>query len=610
MSENRQNIIQEENLLLSHLVFNIKKDITELFKVKITKKEDKLINRLFEALNEGDTCLALNENESLKKKICPVLKNTEEIGEYFNNPTDKPFCIVEDNNKRFLYLHRQLSETVAINQKLSQLSLYNEQTIINVNPAFLKKAFTDLPGKINELHIQQKLACLLSLYSPFTVISGGPGTGKTSVVATLLRILIESDYCGASEIKLCAPTGKAARRLSESITEYYEEIKQTGIIDSLDKTRTIHRLLSYSRNRQSFSKNAENPLSGKVLIVDEVSMIDLSLLKSLFEAVPSGMRVIMLGDPGQLPPVDKGDTLSDIVPEQGMVNYSEGFVNFLKKYKDHLDSSVIKTLPVTEDKTEKSKVHTDSAVVLTQSHRSHGQLYQAAVQIKDATEKTVLKKVLAHFKSIKDINDKTFEDGVYFLETDEADKKVEAAYRFIEIYQKKQKFEKKELHEKYSIFENCKILTFLKKGPDGSEEHNRHITAGFKAKNPENLTEPVMVRINDYRLDIFNGDTGIIDSNKLAYFRRSDLSFQEFPAGSIKSLEKAYAITVHKSQGSEYDHVLIILPDDDNRMLNNQILFTALTRAKKSAVICGSAKAFETAVQNKTRRETGIGLRF
>lgn len=598
----------DEARLLNRLVLSIKKDIQSLYEIKLKKNEEKLINRLFTALHGGDTCLAVTEDDSLNRKICATLQAAELSDFFTEKPGDQPFYTVEYEKMRYLYLHRQLSETVAINRKLAELSRFNEQSIIQVEPSIVEKVFSDLPGSIRQLHDKQKLACLLPLYSPFTVISGGPGTGKTSVVATLLRLILDSGYCKASEIRLCAPTGKAARRLSESITGYFDDIGRTELIDALGATATIHRLLQYSKSKQTFRRNSKNPLSGRILIVDEVSMIDLSLLKSLLEAVPYGMRVIMLGDPAQLPPVDKGDTLSDIVPEAGAVNYSKEFIQFTEKYRDQIPAAVIDNLPSSEAGA--GQLHTDSAVVLTESHRSSGSLQQAALSILNFSEETGLENLLNSFSQVDNIDENVFNDGVFFLNTGNTEEKKETAEVFLRLYTGRENFSEKSPEEQYRIFENCKILTFLKRGPEGSEELNRQISVFFRQIYGGKLTEPVMARVNDYRLDLFNGDTGIVDSDNIARFESADGSFNDFPAESISSLEKAYAITVHKSQGSEYEHVLIILPDNENRMLNRQILFTALTRAKKSAVICGSQQALENAVLNKSRRETGIGLRF
>lgn len=372
----------------------------------------------------------------------------------------------------------------------------------------------------------------LALRSKITVITGGPGVGKTTILNGLLSIFRRNSY----KVLLAAPTGRAAKRMNESTHM---------------EAKTIHRLLEYSDG--SFKKNASDKLKGDVLILDECSMINLSLMYSLLSAIPDRMKLIMVGDVDQLPSIGCGTILKDII-DSGVVPVAR----LTKIFRQGKESRIItNAYAINQGKMPNLK------------NDSKGDFYFFRVYDKGMLQKQVVRLV------------------------------TEA------------------IPQKFGINkEDIQVLTPMRKAEDtiGSISLNQTLQERINP-NGEYVSTPlyklrvgdrVMQTKNNYDLEAYNGDIGIINSIdkdegivKVKFFGNSYSTIYE--KGDIEQLELAYATTIHKSQGSEYPAVVIIVDRSHYIMLQKQLLYTAVTRAKKLCVIIGTEDAVRLAVTTKPK---------
>ena len=366
---------------------------------------------------------------------------------------------------------------------------------------------------------QQREAVALSATEGVLVLTGGPGTGKT---VTTRAIIGEAEKMGR-RLLLAAPTGRAAKRMTEV----------TG-----REACTIHRLLGYRNDH--FEHDADNPLRGDILIVDESSMVDVPLMASLLDAVPQGMSVVLVGDIDQLPSVGCGNVLGDIIGSEAVAT-----VRLTQIYRQAADSTIVRN-----------------------AHRIN------AGRMPDLA-------------SSRDF-------GMY--DTDSREMTRERLLALVRSYAEAGK--------------ELQVLTPMRRGGDpvGATELNRDIQA---IVNPDGeslvrgmttfrVGDRVMQMKNDYDNDVFNGDVGVVTSVD-ARERTMTVRFDEdkdvlYGSENIGSLELAYATTVHKSQGSEYPYVAVVMDPSHAIMLQRNLLYTAVTRARERCVIVGSRKAVGMAV--------------
>lgn len=381
-----------------------------------------------------------------------------------------------------------------------------------------KGTFEKISGYLTE---KQKEAVKRSLRSRLSVITGLPGTGKTTIIKTLVEILKASDR----RFKLCAPTGKAAKRLYES---------------SGEEVTTIHRLLEY-KPITGFSKNKNNPLNTEYLIIDETSMIDILLMKSVMDALAPEASLVMVGDADQLPSVGPGNILHEIVEKQAV--------------------------PITK---------------LTEIHRQ-------------AEGSNIIR--IAH--SINAGVKPTFRSGedACFIKEDDPIKITEAIIS-------------EALNSGFSLAET-QVLTPMKKNSLGSGDLNKLMQMKLNKVNAKEnisgffLNDRVIQRVNNYIKNVFNGEVGyVIDidaGNKRLTVDYGDKTIG-YEAYDIDEIELAYALTIHKAQGSQFPCVILPIHTQHYMMLKRQILYTAVTRAEKKIIIIGSDKAMYMAVTNNQER--------
>jgi exodeoxyribonuclease V alpha subunit len=419
----------------------------------------------------------------------------------------------------------------------------------------------------------QRDAALNARGQRFSVIVGGPGTGKTSTVVKLLALLVD-DALRAGESPprtlLVAPTGKAAQRLTEAIERardalpVSEQVKQA--IQS--KASTVHRALGpLDGSLARFRHGPERPLDCDLLLLDEASMVDLALMRRLLDAVPAHARVIMLGDPDQLASVEAGGVLFDLC-----------------RAAEHEGSPLRGAV---------------SRLTVSYRYPEHSGI--------DALAKAV------HRQSL--------EEALHVLRAGHADVSFAASPKPRELGKALEKEARSsyadlrngDIEARLSALDRFRVLCAHRSGPASVEQLNPLLSRALGPDRGANYPgRPIIISQNDYATQLFNGDVGVL--HNLLHGRRRELvaAFREGDArrdvslARLPSHESAYAMTVHKSQGSEFDRVAIVLPERPSRLLSRELLYTAITRAKKAVSVYASEASLRAAIQQRSERNTGL----
>ncbi|MFT7219681.1 MAG: exodeoxyribonuclease V alpha subunit [Candidatus Azotimanducaceae bacterium] len=511
--------------------------------------------------------------------------------------------IVLDGNRLYLARFYQFEEMVA-----SAISQKNRE--IDTPDADWLRTQLDAGFGI-EAGNQQKLAALIALTRSLTIITGGPGTGKTSTVVNLLHILLEQNP--EVIIRLAAPTGKAAMRLGEGLSG----LNHPAAAD-IPEVRTLHRLLGVRGDGRTFRHGPDNPFSADVLIVDEASMIDLPMMHRLLNAMPKETRLILLGDPHQLPSVDTGNVLADLCPED--IGYSREFARFARP--------IIGAIPTSGTINKLS----DAICRLDRNYRfaSDSGVAALAENIRAGSPE-----IPAHFL-----------DGSVHVSNPYSEELMLVEYW--ETYLAQMQDDPSDAAALLSAFDECRILCSRRAGPGGVESLNDQIEhqlekRGLKTKGEKFYPgRPILVTANDYGLSLFNGDIGIClpidpwevepsaseepaaDTAKEPSATNEFLSSQQlqylvhfpgqvprtFLASRLPDHETCFAMTVHKSQGSEFSHVVLIMSEEHHEQSNNlmtrELLYTAVTRARKRVTLHTSDASWSEAIGRSAARVSGM----
>lgn len=477
------------------------------------------------------------------------------------------------------------------------------------------------------LAAEQVFAVARALTSSVSFITGGPGTGKTSIVTSILRAAVRLGI-RPSEIALAAPTGRAANRLQETLLTNLGTLDAAGDEDQalsseLPAPRTLHRLLGYSWHSQTFKADREAPLSARLIVVDEASMIDLRLMAALLAAVPSEgeSRLVLVGDADQLPAVGTGDVLRQLTTSG--VGLTAAQRTLLMRALEALPEPRA-LLDEVEEVAEGSLAAATARlrVRFRQASDEGGQQIVALAERISRGEGPSTKEPegVARVTGAADL----LFNGVELLEgDDERMARVEVLERWHEAHLRWAGFEEP-LREGFRHNDEAlvrfmtralasRVLCFTHKGPAGEEAVNRQLATlsapGSRLVPYAFAGAPVLVLANDGAVGLYNGDQGVV----VPIAVDGEVALQAaFPAGSgvrlvpLSSLPRAalaYAMTVHKSQGSEYEHVLLMLPPDENhRLLRRETLYTAVTRAKRSVTIVGRSNVLERGVERRDER--------
>jgi exodeoxyribonuclease V alpha subunit len=476
-----------------------------------------------------------------------ALENSSLVSGKIHSP-----LVLDAGNKLYLARYFDFQQRLIINivSRLKSniapigMGLANHNQLANQIAQLLEAYFPDK----SEHYMPQKLAVRNAVEKPFTIISGGPGTGKTFVIQLIRQILTEhAQKTGAPvpRILCLAPTGKAASKMENG--------------------RTIHSALKPLKEGQKFYHNKQNPLHYDIIFIDEASMIDLPLFVRLLEAIPDTAKVILTGDAHQLSAIQAGAVFSDLCKIDALASHRfELEYNFRSQGKTGIEqlSRAIKD----------SRIESIEKIFLSDQYPD--------VQFK-ALDQTA---------SLKDILTETIPAGYNPLLRAES---VEQALANADSF---------------------RVLCAHHQGSFGTVQINpvcENILHSYKNfdMQPEGFCRLIMIKVNDYKKELFNGDTGLIveqNGERTAFFKKADNQIKSFRYSDLPSHEPAFAITIHKSQGSEFDTVLIIIPDKFSPVVTRELLYTGVTRARKKVIIAGNHETIKNAIQVDVKRYSGI----
>lgn len=474
----------------------------------------------------------------------------------------------------------------------------------NIDESLIAEALSDLFPPSDRVD-WQKVAAAVALTRRISVISGGPGTGKTTTVAKLLAALVRIAGENKCRIRLAAPTGKAAARLTESLGAALRKLPLSESQKAMLPTdaSTLHRLLGAQPGSQRMRYHAGNPLHLDVLVVDEASMIDLPMMARLIDALPRHGRVIFLGDRDQLASVEAGAVLGDIC----------AWVNSGYTPARALQLSRLTGTPVPEGEGEAAGALRDSLCLLRTSYRfgsdsGIGQLARAVNQ----GDRAGVRDVFAHgFSDIELKSLRTSDEYEAMLDD------ARAGYgRYLQCL--RQQAEPAEILQAFGEYQ---LLCALREGPWGVSGLNQQLELSLARHRmivPQRHSRwyegrPVMIARNDSALGLFNGDIGVaLDRGQglRVWFPMPDGTIKSVQPSRLPEHDTAWAMTVHKSQGSEFDHAALVLPTQPVPIVTRELVYTAITRAKSRLSMYADAALLEQAIVARTERRSGLAAIF
>lgn len=461
----------------------------------------------------------------------------------------------------------------------------------------------------------QLISVISALTQQFTIITGGPGTGKTTTVSKILAMLftMQPDL----KVALCAPTGKAAARMAESLQQAGKQYSSGLQLKFTElEPSTIHRLLGPQRNSPYFRHNAADPLPFDLIIVDESSMIDAALFAKLFDAIGPDSRIILLGDKDQLASVEAGSLFGDICGT--LLNISKLDINSndqnfsFNQFSAATVTWINSLLP--EGETVLSSQHTSEVndhlliehiIELSHSHRFSddrgiGKFSKAIIQNQPKT-------ILSFFEG---------KDEQVQLDTDYSNALFESFVKGYESY-----INEPDIAIALNKLHHLRVLCAVREGEQGLYVVNKRIERYLVRKGWIQTVEefyinrPIMVTSNNPALQLFNGDIGIIRPDQAgilkAWFDNGDESVRPVTPGYITQLETVFAMTIHKSQGSEFNAVMLILPKAEKmQLLTRELVYTGITRAKTKVILQASKELLLLAASTFIDRGSGIAERM
>ena len=520
------------------------------------------------------------------------------------SPGDRRPLILDTKHRLYLYRYWEYESKLAA---LIQDRIRREVAEADIDTDLLTDGLQRLfPQRTDRQIDWQKVAGLASVLNRFCVITGGPGTGKTFTVARILALLLEQAG-GHLKIALTAPTGKAAAKLGETLKKNRDGLDcRQNIKNAVPvEAGTIHRLLGPVSDSPYFRYNAANRLPADLVIVDEASMVDLALMSKLVQALEDHTRLVLIGDRDQLASVEAGAVLGDICGRDRRHIYSTHFSTRVKRLAGE---SIVQG----SGKQNGGPGLHDSVINLVRNYRfgntggigelgraiNEGDSERALVVLKDGTEAAL------RWRPVISINE---------LHQGLSDSIVRGYGAYLRVG---------DPGRALALFSRFRLLCAVKKGPFGVVEMNRFAEQVLRqhrlitAENDDGrwyAGRPVMITRNDYDLGLFNGDTGIamLDSEfgasrLMVYFPDVDRMFRKVPIYRLPDCETVFAATVHKSQGSEYEAVHLILPGADAPVLSRELIYTAVTRARQTVTVWGDGRILASAVSRKIERTSGL----
>ncbi len=503
-----------------------------------------------------------------------------------------------------LYLDRLWTDE---RQVASDLLRRAERTADGIVMPVLAEGLSELFASQDDPDLQ-RMAAATAVLRRLSVVAGGPGTGKTTTVARVLALL-EAQAAATGErpplVALAAPTGKAAARLGEAVHDGAKALP----IDPTTRARlgaldgsTIHRLLGFNPgNRTRFRHHRLNRLPHDVVVVDETSMVPLTLMARLVESIREDARLILVGDPEQLASVEAGAVLGDIVgPTAQALCMTDGA-------RAQLAAATGQPVPPVSGAPHSAIG--DGIVVLRRVHRYGGAIAALAdaVQKGDADEAVrvlgagdagmqwiVANDAAPILEGLDVVRSLAVESGRTVIEAAAAGRAKEAI----------------------DALGRFRLLCAHRRGPEGVSTWMTRVetwlheeVSGFSTGADWYVGRPLIVTENDHALQLYNGDTGVVivvgDGRLVAAFERGGTVAEVSPA-RLAAVDTVYAMTVHKSQGSQFDVVAFVVPGADSRILTRELLYTAVTRARERLIVVGSEDAIRSAIQRPISRASGL----
>lgn len=586
-----------------------------LYQKQILEQRRTVCIKLYQSLKQisGDHGSVYESNhEPIKNSLSNLTKLLDDHHLFAENNSrskeevniDRPiiFQTTSDSNEEIikvtLWLHRTWQAEHALAQNVIRIK---------------NQVLTELPITLNPLlNKEQQDAIHMANQSAFSIITGGPGTGKTFTVAQLVMAL-QQEQADISDAKvnlaLAAPTGKAAQRMQESLQA---AIQQAGVSIQLPEAKTIHRLLGIGQGGRPRYHN-DNPLSEDIIIVDEASMLGVELANHLVSAVKPNARLILLGDANQLAAVDAGAVLADLCRISALQNVHQSLIAS-RRFKE--DSGIGKLARLINQSGESHSVTKNMAAVwqLFQENESLDFYHLTSglnENMNDNETSNQIKNSLSKNKFLKKISNNYLN---YFNQTQ----------KILTRIKKAKSVPTKETIEDFkglmALLNEFRILTAGHHGHCGDHHINKYLSEQHRAqlklplsKSPWYHGRPIMVLQNNYELGLFNGDIGIClqtERGRLQVFFENKTQGINVNMLSDEMIATAYAMTIHKSQGSEFDHVAISFDDSNTRLLSQELMYTAVTRAKKQVSVFSTASALTQALSTPTIRQTGLHLQF
>jgi len=512
-----------------------------------------IVLRLSMSLAEGHSCLEVSLTE---RQLLSNLSLVREV-DCAQATTQAPLILHGSN----LYLERYYNYEMRLARQVRILADIRFKGEIDSDVTA-----TLFPGESPEQSDQMR-AALAALSRALIIVSGGPGTGKTTTVVKMLAMLLASSKTPL-RIGLAAPTGKAAMRLSESIGNSLSNLDLPDLIRGSipENAMTLHRLLGVKKNSPQFRHNSSRPLEVDVVVIDEASMVDLAMMSKLVDALKPGSRLILLGDKDQLASVESGAVLGDLIHSLA-----------------------------------------ENSVVLKKTYRFDDNIKQLATHINSSHHEAVWQQLTGGQSS-----------NVSLCKESELQSYLSLRYgEYLSFVQSLSYPNENDVRQIFASFSQFQVLCSVAFTANGVKAINRLVEQSLSLKglqckyNEWYPGRPILITRNDYGLDLYNGDIGIClwDSEKQSlrvWFERPDGSLKSYAINLLPTFETVYAMTIHKSQGSEFVEVLVVLPKEDNRVLSRELIYTAVTRAKEKVRIVADRSVLTLALLRQHKRHSGL----
>lgn len=552
------------------------------------------------------------------------LQRCEQVWFVGDEDRQQPLVLEDDR----LYLRRYWKDETRVAQRVTQLAATSRVVDQSRVKQWLDKLFdkpTDQPSDDTNPD-WQKIACAIAIRSNLSIITGGPGTGKTYTVARLLALLFAlSDSPDRLRIALAAPTGKAAARLKQSIdnalTELSEkllgELPLAELTSRMGAARTLHSLLGARPDTRAFKHHAGNPLDLDVLIVDEASMVHLEMMACLLDALPRNAMIVLLGDKDQLASVEAGAVLGDMCLNAQAGGYSAAILGYI-------DKTTGQSIPAAY--AGNASTLAQQTVMLRHSHRFTGPISELAIAVNGG----IAAEAMACLRAKKDkiLVWQEHAQAEYILQLALAGRDgCEGGYgpylgllnecpdttKDVATYEQW-------VSKVLQAFESFRILCAVREGDWGVAGINKAIEKRFdtesliKRSGEWYVGRPIMVTRNDYGIGVFNGDIGItladpLNKKSLRVYFLEGQTVRSVLATRLQSVETAYAMTVHKSQGSEFNHTVVVLARESSPVITRELIYTGITRSRKFfTLVTPLSSIFEDAIKTQVQRASGLGV--